>query len=92
VKRILGRIALALVVAAIVVYAVDWGVWRVRVARGGGVGTVQVNWFAVAELKGGKEDYYPDGNGPVKCSQSVFPQGGVNPCWWVVRHPVVFER
>jgi hypothetical protein len=91
-RRILGRIAAVLLIATAVVWMVDWSVWRVRVARGGGMGTVQVTWFQVAELKGGKEDFYPDGEGPVSCSQAVFPHGGAKPCWYVVKHPVVFER
>jgi hypothetical protein len=91
-KRIVGTVLLALAIVALVLYAVDWGVWRVRAARGGGVGSVDVTWFQVAELKGGKEQFYPDGEGPVPCSQSVFPQGGANPCWYVAKHPVIFEH
>jgi hypothetical protein len=91
-KRIAGRVLLALLVFVVVMYVVDWAVWRIRVARGGGMGTVQVSWFQVAALKGGKEEMYPDGAGPVTCSQSVFPQGGVKPCWYVMRNPVVLER
>ncbi len=91
-KRILGFAIVALLVAFVAVYAGDWVVWRVRSARGGGIGNVQVRWFQVAELNGGKEEMYPDGEGPVACSQSLFPQGGSNPCWYVVKHPVVLER
>jgi len=91
-KKIVGRVALALLIALVVVYAVDWAVWRVRVARGGGMGAVQVSYFQVANLKNGGAQYYPDGAGAVSCSQSIFPQGGANPCWYVVQHPVVFEK
>lgn len=90
--RIAGRVALGLALAALAMYGVDWAVWRVRVARGGGMGTVHVTWFQVAELKGGKEQFYPDGEGDVGCSESVFAQGGLQPCWYAVKHPVVFER
>lgn len=91
-KKILGYIAAALLVGTFVMFVVDWSVWRLRVARGGGIGTVQVTWFQVAELKGGKEQFYPDGEGPQNCSQSVFPLGGNKPCWYLEKHPVVFER
>jgi hypothetical protein len=90
--RLLSRMVLALAIFFVVMFVVDWAVWRVRVARGGGMGSVNVTNFQVASLKGGKEEYYPDGQGPVACSQSLFPQGGTKPCWYMVKHPVVFER
>jgi hypothetical protein len=91
VKMLLRGVAGALLIAALA-YPLDWGVWRVRVARGGGMGSVQVDLFTVAELKGGKEDYYPDGTSAVACSRSLYPQGGNGPCWWVERHREVIER
>jgi phage baseplate assembly protein gpV len=90
--RVMGRVLLGLTIFVVVVYAIDWAVWKVRVARGGGMGSVQVSWLQVAELKGGREQFYPDGQGTVACSQSVFPQGGNSPCWYVVKHPVVIEH
>ncbi len=78
------------------IYALDWAVWQVRVLAGGGTRVMTVGRFVVAPLKGGKEEYYPDGKVEVQCSVSLlpegFPQAGSSPCWWVVRHPVVFER
>ena len=77
-------------------YALDWAVWQVRVLAGGGYRVVTVSRFVVAPLKGGKEEYYPDGKADVRCSVSLLPQGvpqaGSQPCWWVQRNPVVFER
>lgn len=91
-KKIAGYVVAALAVGVLVMYAADWGIWRIRVARGGGMGTVQVTWLQVAELKDSKEQFYPDGEGPVSCSRSIFPQGAVKPCWYVAKNPVVFER
>lgn len=91
VKMLLRGVAGVLLIAALA-YPLNWGVWRVRVARGGGMGSVQVDLFTVAELKGGKEDYYPDGTSAVACSRSLYPQGGNRPCWWVERHREVIER
>jgi hypothetical protein len=91
-KRLLLRGLIGLVVLAVLVYAVDWAVWRVRVARGAGVGSVTVSRVVVAPLKGGKEEYYPDGSAEVTCSRSLFPQGGAQTCWWVARNPVVYDR
>jgi hypothetical protein len=86
------RGVLGILLLAVVAYPVDWAIWRVRVASGGGMGSVQVDRFTVAELKGGKEDYYPDGTEIVACSKSLYPQGGNEVCWWVERHREVLER
>ncbi len=91
-KIILKKAGLALVLIATVVYLLDWGTWGTRRLQGGGMRTVQVTWFQVAELKGGKEDMYPNGSGPVSCSVSLAPHGGANPCWYVEKHPVVLEH
>ena len=92
VVRMLAKAVGALVLLALIAYPVDWAVWRIRVARGGGMDNVQVDRFTVAELKGGKEDYYLDGTTVVACSKSLYPQGGNGVCWWVRRHPEVIER
>ena len=86
--RLLG----ALVAAAVLLYPADWAVWRIRVALGGGMGTVHVAHFTVAELKGNKEEYYPEGTAVVECSRSLFPQGGQQACWWLERHATAIER
>ena len=44
--------------------------------------------LAIAD-KGNKVEYQIDAVRPeedVPCSHSLFPQGGANPCWYVVRH------
>jgi len=90
--RILLRIGLGLVVALALVYVGDWAVWRIRVALGGGMGSVVVSTIVVASLKGNKEEYYPQGTQTVACSKSIFPQVGGGACWWAQRHPEVDVR
>lgn len=90
--RWLVRGCIAVFGAALLLYPADWAVWRVRVAFGGGMGTVQVSRLTVAELKGNKEEYYPDGTDTVDCTRSIFPQAGDSACWWLRRHPEVIER
>jgi hypothetical protein len=90
--RLLVRGVAGLLLAALLAYPLDWAVWRLRVALGGGMSTVQVSRFTVAELKGGKEDYYFDGTATVECSLSLFPEAGGGACWWVQRHREVIER
>jgi hypothetical protein len=92
VKRILGRTVAGLIVTLVVVYVSDWAVWRVRVAEGGGMGSVVVSNIVVLPLKNNKEEYDWGGTADVSCSRSIFPQAGSGACWWLRRHNVVFER
>ena len=90
--KMLARGFAGVLLIAALAYPLDWAVWRVRVAQGAGMGSVEVEMFTVAELKGGKEDYYPDGTAIVNCSRSLYPQGGNGVCWWVKRHREVTRR
>jgi hypothetical protein len=92
IRQIAVRILVGLIFGSAVVYFGDWAVWRARVAMGGGMGKATVSRFVVAPLKGNKEEYYFDGKSEVDCTRSMFPQGASGACWWVVRHPVVFDR
>jgi hypothetical protein len=90
-KMLLRGIGIVLLIAALL-YPLDFAVWRVRVAMGGGMGSVAVDMYTVADLKGGKEDYYPQGTVDVACSKSIYPQEGNHPCWWVERHREVVQH
>jgi hypothetical protein len=92
VKRILGSVAIGLIAALALVYVCDYAVWRVRVATGGGMGSVVVSSIVVMPLKGNKEEYDWAGTSEVSCSRSIFPQAGSGSCWWLRRHNVIFER
>jgi hypothetical protein len=84
-KMVLKAVGILLLGAALL-YVVDFAVWRARVAAGGGMGSVTVDMYTVADLKGGKEDYYANGTVALPCTKSIYPQEGSNPCWWVERH------
>jgi len=90
-KTLLRAVGAVLLVAALL-YPADWAVWRVRVAHGGGMGSVAVDLYTVADLKGGKEDYYANGTVTLPCTKSIYPQEGSNPCWWVERHREVVQH
>ena len=90
--RILIRGVVGLILALLLVYPLDWAVWRTRVALGGGMGSVEVSRVVVARLKGSKEAYYPDGTMTVDCSRSLFQQAGSGACWWLERHHEIVER
>ena len=87
-----GRGLLSLLVLALVLYAADWAVWRVRASHNTGFSSIEVMRLQVAALKGNREEYYPDGTEEERCSRSIFAQGGSRACWWVQRHRVVMER
>lgn len=91
-RRIAGRILLGLLFTAALLYVGDWGIWRARVAAGGGMGKAAVSLIEVAPLKGHKEEYYWDGTAEVDCSRSLFPQAGAGACWWLAGHNVVYQR
>jgi hypothetical protein len=84
-KMVLKAVGILLLGAALL-YVGDFAVWRARVAAGGGMGMVTVDLYTVADLKGGKEDYYANGTVSMPCTKSIYPQAGSNPCWWVERH------
>jgi hypothetical protein len=86
------RFLAGVILLAAIVYVADWGFWRARVAGGGGMDQVQVNVFVVGELKGGKEDYYPQGTSFMPCSKTLYPQGGNSACWWLQRHREQIQR
>jgi hypothetical protein len=88
----LVRGAVTIFAIALLIYPADWLVWRVQTLLGGGTGSAQVDRFTVAELKGNKEEYYPEGTDTVACSRSLFPQGGNGACWWLRRHPQIIDR
>jgi hypothetical protein len=90
--RLAGRVGLWLVLAVLVAYPVDWAVWRVRVAHGGGMGQVEMGQVIAAELKDNKEEYYGQGTSLVDCSRTLYPQGGYGACWWMERHNDVVTR
>ena len=91
-KRIAGKAVVGLIAAFAVLYVGDWGVWRTRVAMGGGMAKVSVSQIEVAPMKNNTEEYYWDGTVKVECSRSIFPQAGSGACWWLARHKVVFDR
>ena len=84
--RIVVRTLAAILLFAILLYPLDWLIWRLRVAAGGGMDRVTVNQVTVAALKGNKSEYYFDGTIEVDCSRSLFPQAGAGACWWLHTH------
>jgi hypothetical protein len=84
-KRIVWLTLRLLLAAIVLVYLVDWAALRVKVVRGTGYGTVQVDEYLSTPLKGNKAEYDFMGTQSETCSHSLFPHGAA-PCWWLARH------
>lgn len=75
-----------------ILYAADWTVWRVRVAMGGGMGTVVVGVLIESPLKNGREEFDWAGEQEVDCSRSLLPHAGEGACWWLARKKTIEEK
>ncbi len=84
IMRWVQRVVVVLVVGFVAVYGGDWAVFRLR---GGPSSKVTVNRYLTVPLKGNKQEYDYLGTGDVPCSVSLFPEGGMNPCWRLRRNP-----
>lgn len=85
-RRQTDRVLLVLLAVLLLAYPLDWILWRVRVAAGGGMGSATVNSMTAATLKGNHFEVYSQDTAEVPCSLSLLPQTGAGPCWWVRRH------
>lgn len=85
-RRPLRRASLAFLAVLLLVYPLDWLVWRVRSVAGSGMGTVVVSSSDAATLKGNHFEVYAPVVAPAPCSRSLLPEAGAGPCWWLRRH------
>ncbi len=82
---------MAVLIAAMLLWVVDWAVFVVRAAHGNGYDQVQVQEFLSTALKGNKTEFDYLGTAQVSCARSLLPHAGASPCWWVRRHTTVWE-
>lgn len=87
--RWIGMFLLGVMLAAALLYIGDFAVFELR---GKPQDTLILNQYMAAPLKGNKTEYYYEGTGPVACSRSLFPQGGMNACWRLRNHPSISEQ
>ena len=83
-RRILAIILLAL----IAIYAGDWLGARLGLFHGGTYGAVRVKKTLAVLQKNEKNEFYFLPTEDVPCVNSMFPHFGVQPCWYLMRHPV----
>jgi hypothetical protein len=89
--RWLARVAQALLVSLVLLYAADWAVMHVRISHGTAFRTVPVDQFLATPLKGNKVEYDWSGTVDETCSRSIFPQTGDTACWWLERHKTQWQ-
>lgn len=84
---LLKRIIIALVLVGALVYAADFVSLRLRIPRREQLGSVTVHTLYSVKLKNGRTEYDDGGDQVVSCSNSLLPQMGTSPCWYLIRHP-----
>ena len=67
-------------------YLGDFLSLRLRIPARDTFGNVTVHTYYSVKLKSGKTEYDYAGDHDVTCSNSMFPQFGVKPCWYARRH------
>jgi hypothetical protein len=82
--------AMYLIMSLAILYAADWIVFEIRLARGVGLGSVAVEQYLKTQLKGDKAEYDYLGTADENCSLTALPQYAASalnpPCWWLKRH------
>jgi hypothetical protein len=79
---------LCTVALAALVYLGDYVTFLVR---GQPQDQVAVTRYMAAPLKGDKTELFYEGSGPMACAKSLFPQNGLQPCWYLRKHPLDWE-
>ena len=77
---------IVVIVAAGSLYLADFLSLQFRIPSRDTFGSVTIHTYYSVKLKSGKTEYDYAGDHDVTCSNSVFPQFGVNPCWYARRH------
>lgn len=85
--RIAKYVLAILVLAALTAYGADYLVLRFRVARNWSpYGTVTILLYYAIQEKGGRTEYASPSEQDQACVNALFPQMGLEPCWYLRRH------
>lgn len=91
-RELLRRIFLGVIVfilgAAILTFGVDFGLFRLRVSSNREpYGSVVVSHYYAVQQKNGKTQFIFDPPTPQTCVNALYPHAGMQPCWYLRRHP-----
>ena len=84
----LGLFVLTILGLAALIYVGDTALFYLR---GKPQDQVNVTRYLTTPLKGHKTEYNYEGEGTIPCSRSLFPQDGMDPCWYRKKHPLYSE-
>jgi len=77
------RIAIVAAVLVVLVYGGDFAVLRSRTRQ---FGSVRVRVLYAVKMKNRQTEYLPEEAQDESCVNSLFPQLGYAPCWYLTRH------
>ncbi|SRR6266550_5166869 len=87
-KKLAALSLSALLAGCVLLYAVDYLVWRYKLATGHGpYKTVTVQFYYAIQEKNGKTEYDYQPPQPDTCVNALFPHAGYSPCWYERKHP-----
>ena len=82
----LRSVLTAVFLLLLAVYAGDYMVSRIRIAKNlGPYGVVQVRRSYAVTMKNGKPDYFFEPPADQTCVNALFPHFGYAPCWYLRR-------
>ncbi len=87
-RRVFVGIVVCGLGAAVLTFGVDLGLFRLRVAaQRNPYGSVVVSRSYAVLQKNGKTQFIFDPPTPETCVKALFPHSGMQPCWYLSRHP-----
>jgi hypothetical protein len=86
-KKIAGLSLAAVGILLVLVYAGDYAVLRIRIARNTAYGSVTVRQYYAIQEKNNRTEYVFGSTQDQTCVNSLFGHQGLLPCWYLRRHP-----
>ena len=77
------RVLVVALLAGVLLYGADFAVLR---ARNNQFGSVRVRLMYAVKMKNRQTEYLPEEPQNESCVNSLFPQMGYAPCWYLTRH------
>lgn len=87
-RRIFLSVLITSASVVILTFLVDLGLFRLRVAANREpYGSVVVRHYYAVVQKNGKTQFLFDPPGSETCVNALLPHSGMQPCWYLRRHP-----